>query len=161
VADAVPQGHPARKANRRHELRDVNVRALFGIALAMLFTALVIHVVVWWLMNFLAHHPRRPDVSLSPLAQAKRIPPPPRLQGTQLEVSPPLDLAAFRAQEEAQLNSYGWVDKNTGRVRIPIERAKELILQQGLPVTPPPPAAPQPANRPPVPQAPASGGTTP
>ncbi|HTC33756.1 MAG TPA: hypothetical protein VK724_10310 [Bryobacteraceae bacterium] len=39
-------------------------------------------------------------------------------------------------QEENTLYSYGWVDEKAGTVRIPIERAMELIVQRGLPVRP-------------------------
>jgi hypothetical protein len=38
--------------------------------------------------------------------------------------------------EEKTLYSYGWVDEKAGTVRIPIERAMELIVQRGLPVRP-------------------------
>lgn len=38
--------------------------------------------------------------------------------------------------EEKTLYSYGWVDEKTGTVRIPIERAMDLIVQRGLPVRP-------------------------
>jgi hypothetical protein len=37
-------------------------------------------------------------------------------------------------EEENTLNSYGWADEKSGTVRIPIERAMELIAQRGLPV---------------------------
>jgi hypothetical protein len=36
--------------------------------------------------------------------------------------------------EDKALYSYGWVDEKAGTVRIPIERAMELIAQRGLPV---------------------------
>jgi hypothetical protein len=36
--------------------------------------------------------------------------------------------------EENTLYSYGWVDQKAGTVRIPIERAMELLAQRGLPV---------------------------
>jgi hypothetical protein len=39
--------------------------------------------------------------------------------------------------EEQTLYSYGWVDEKAGTVRIPIERAMDLIVQRGLPVRPP------------------------
>ncbi len=42
----------------------------------------------------------------------------------------------FRLQEEQKLHSYGWVDQNAGVVRIPIDRAMELIAERGLPTTP-------------------------
>jgi hypothetical protein len=38
--------------------------------------------------------------------------------------------------EENTLYSYGWVDQKAGTVRIPIERAMELLAQRGLPVRP-------------------------
>jgi hypothetical protein len=38
--------------------------------------------------------------------------------------------------EDKTLFSYGWVDEKVGTVRIPIERAMELIVQRGLPVRP-------------------------
>jgi hypothetical protein len=45
----------------------------------------------------------------------------------------PAPLEAFRAQEETLLSTYGVADKNAGTYRIPIEKAKELLLKQGLP----------------------------
>ncbi len=39
-------------------------------------------------------------------------------------------------QEEDALYSYGWIDEKAGTVRIPIERAMDLIAQRGLPVRP-------------------------
>lgn len=51
-----------------------------------------------------------------------------------LQVSPPADLQAFRAEEEAQLTTYGWINQTAGVVRLPIGRAMDLLLQRGLPV---------------------------
>jgi len=51
-----------------------------------------------------------------------------------LLVNEPANLEAFRAREHEALTTYGWVDRNAGVVRIPVERAKELVLQRGLPV---------------------------
>ncbi|HZL12632.1 MAG TPA: hypothetical protein VFC85_00675 [Verrucomicrobiae bacterium] len=41
-------------------------------------------------------------------------------------------IALLAAQNE-KLNSYGWMDRSNGIVRIPIARAMDLILQRGLP----------------------------
>jgi len=38
--------------------------------------------------------------------------------------------------EDKTLATYGWVDEKSGTVRIPIERAMELMVQRGLPVRP-------------------------
>ena len=57
-----------------------------------------------------------------------------RFPGPNLQLNPPDDLRSFRAREDAELNSYGWVDRTNGVVHIPITRAMELIAQRGLPV---------------------------
>ncbi len=68
-----------------------------------------------------------------------------------LVISEPLALAAFRAQEEALLSSYGWVEKDKGLARIPIEDAMRIVAEHGLPKfapaagTPAAASAPQPA----------------
>ena len=51
-----------------------------------------------------------------------------------LLVNEPMNLQKFRADEEHKLTTYGWVDQNAGVVRLPIDRAKELLLERGLPV---------------------------
>jgi hypothetical protein len=43
-------------------------------------------------------------------------------------------LNGIRVREEQTLYSYGWVDEKAGTVRIPIERAMDLLVQRGLPV---------------------------
>ena len=50
-----------------------------------------------------------------------------------LESNETTEINAFRLQEEQTLNSYGWVDQQAGVVRIPINRAMELMAQRGLP----------------------------
>jgi hypothetical protein len=51
----------------------------------------------------------------------------------------------LRAQEDAILTSYAWVDKKAGVARIPIDRAIEIVTERGLPPSKPmpPAAAPQ------------------
>jgi hypothetical protein len=46
------------------------------------------------------------------------------------------DLADLHAREDLLLDHYSWVDHSGGKVRIPINRAMELIAQRGLPVAP-------------------------
>jgi hypothetical protein len=46
------------------------------------------------------------------------------------------DVASLHAREDLLLDHYSWVDRSQGKVRIPIERAMELIAQRGLPVAP-------------------------
>jgi hypothetical protein len=49
------------------------------------------------------------------------------------------DITDLHAREDLLLDNYSWADQSQGsprRVRIPIERAMELIAQSGLPVAP-------------------------
>ncbi len=44
------------------------------------------------------------------------------------------DVAELHAREDLLLEHYSWVNQAQGKVRIPIERAMELVAQRGLPV---------------------------
>jgi hypothetical protein len=46
------------------------------------------------------------------------------------------DLVDMHQREDLLLDHYTWVDKQQGVVRIPIDRAMELIVEKGLPVAP-------------------------
>jgi len=46
------------------------------------------------------------------------------------------DIADLHAREDLLLKNYTWIDQSKGAVRIPIERAMQLVAQQGLPVAP-------------------------
>ncbi|MEO7133853.1 MAG: hypothetical protein ABI024_06490 [Vicinamibacterales bacterium] len=64
-----------------------------------------------------------------PLAVGQRKePPPPNLQK-----QPFKDIYLLRQSEAAKLSSYGWVDKEGGIARLPIDRAMEVMLEKGFP----------------------------
>jgi hypothetical protein len=42
-------------------------------------------------------------------------------------------LRRLRKSEEETLTTYGWVDRKAGVVRIPIERAMQLVAERGVP----------------------------
>jgi hypothetical protein len=44
--------------------------------------------------------------------------------------TPVTDLADMRKREDQVLHTYGWVDRNTGVVHVPIDVAKELAVQR-------------------------------
>jgi len=96
------------------------------------------------------------DPQVSSLARpAGEAPPEPRLLTNE-----PLNLQQFRDRESQTIGHYGFIDQAAGTVHLPIDRAKELLLQRGLPVRAGQPAAaavetPAPAA---PPAAPRSGG---
>jgi len=117
--------------DRPYERRDLSPRAI-GLFLAGLVVVIGMTLLaIWALFDYYAARQARVDRPPSPLADPRQVPPGPRLQ-----VSGAADLAAFRAKEEVELTSYGWIDRKAGTVRIPIDRAINLLLQRGLPTTP-------------------------
>jgi hypothetical protein len=55
-------------------------------------------------------------------------PPPPRLQ-----TDPKSDLDRLRSYERGELDRLGWADRDRELVRIPIDRAMQLLVERGLP----------------------------
>lgn len=54
-------------------------------------------------------------------------------EGPRLQVHPKYDYRVFAETQEKELNSYGWIDRREGRVHVPIDRAMENLLRNGLP----------------------------
>jgi hypothetical protein len=113
-----------------HEESDVNIRAIFGFGAGMIVAGIVVALAVFVLFGYLNSREGAKVAPEYPLAvtQEDRLPPEPRLQ-----INPREDLRNLRANEDAILSGYGWVDKNAGIVRIPIDEAMKLTLQRGLP----------------------------
>ena len=128
-AGGMPAG-PTDNVEVHHEESDVDIRAIFGFGAGLIAVAIVVHVAILLLFNFFDSRAKQQAAAAYPLAtqQGERLPPEPRLQ-----TEPREDLAALRAREDETLRSYGWVYRNAGVVRIPIDRAMELTLQRGLP----------------------------
>lgn len=53
-----------------------------------------------------------------------------------LQTQPFKDIYMLREEEAKKLQGYGWVDKEGGVTRIPIDRAMELMLQRGFATRP-------------------------
>ncbi len=51
-----------------------------------------------------------------------------------LQTQPFRDVYMLRSEEAAKLQNYGWIDKDGGIARVPIDKAMDLLLQRGLPV---------------------------
>ena len=130
----------------QHEKSDVNVRALIWFVVIFVAFAAVTHLLVWVLFKAFAAQARH-RFGAPPMTKIARpadmnVPAEPRLQpfptkDSPVVSTPVVDMAHMRQSEDAQLNNPGWIDQQKGIVRIPIERAKQLVLQRGLPVVKP------------------------
>ena len=128
---------------------DVNVRAVFRFGFWLAVGVVAVTLAMLALFRALEKKDRASDVVLSPVVAANlaRTPPEPRL-----EPLPLLPGQRLRAEEDAILTSYAWVDRKAGVARIPIDRALEILVARGLPPSKPmPPAAAPMAAPPPAP----------
>jgi hypothetical protein len=53
-----------------------------------------------------------------------------------LQTQPFRDVYLLRDEEAKKLGSYGWVDKDGGIARVPIDRAMDIMIQRGFAVRP-------------------------
>jgi len=114
----------------RFEHRDVSFKALSKFAIGLVITAIFSAGLVLGIFQYMLHREGGVPASRieSPAQDARQLPPEPRLEET-----PMSDLQEMRAAEDQILHTYGWLDQPNGIVRLPIDRAMELIAQRGLP----------------------------
>jgi len=127
MATKNPSGHvPPQHGEDGYEHRDANVSSLYkyGLTLAILI-AIVMFAMVGTYRFFAKIESLGPPAS--PFENVRVLPPQPRLQ-----VNPSVDLKSYCEFEQQQLTTYGWVDHHNGFVRIPVDRAMEMVLQKGL-----------------------------
>jgi hypothetical protein len=65
---------------------------------------------------------------LTGLEQEALTPPAPRL-----DITPAIDRAATETAARDKLQGFAWINQAAGRVRIPIDRAMQVLAQQGWP----------------------------
>ncbi len=114
------------------EKRDVNIRGLFQFAFWM---AVVLAVtMIGMRFTFNSYKKAMPlGATASPMVKLtdRMIP-----SGPLLQVHPHQELEAYCSAQQQNVNTYAWVDQPSGVVRIPVDRAIELILAKGLPARP-------------------------
>jgi hypothetical protein len=122
-----------------HEKSDVNVRALLWSVVIFIIFGGITHLLLYMQFNYMRQMFR--GATNAPLTSIARppdaaVPQEPRLQPFQMRDIPPnantpvTDMDDMRAVEEKALHTAGWVDREKGVVRIPIETAKQLALQR-------------------------------
>jgi len=132
-----------------YERRDIRIADvvyfLAGLAIAVVFVYFLAKGLFWYLDRRYetGQPPVSPLVSAAP-SDTRRIPPrfgnnyekylQQDFPAPQLEINERTELNDIRLREEDTLSTYGWVDQKSGTVRIPIDRAMDLLVERGLPV---------------------------
>ena len=121
-----------------HEKSDVNVRALLWSVVIFIAFAAITHLVLYLQFQFYRSMFRgKTNAPLTAVARPAdaNVPAEPRLQPftssqPPYTSTPVTDMEQMRAAEEQALHTPGWVDKQKGIVRIPIDVAKQLAVQR-------------------------------
>jgi hypothetical protein len=155
-ARSVPElaAHPVPGApTDMHEGSEPNLRPILGFAISLAVLCAVAMLLMRVMFVAEIDTRRGDDPVPTPLSVERQVPPEPRLQSLQgvplsseLSTGPvPEDAEPFQTtslndfdhKARATLGSYGWVDRQAGVVHVPIERAIELVLKNGLPTSAP------------------------
>jgi hypothetical protein len=124
------------------EHQDMRPRAVYAFLIGLAVMGILVYFVVWGLYDVIDAYQRRHQPPQNPLVapetDTRRVLPEAidKFPQPRLERNERLEINDFRLREEETLYSYGWVDQQAGVVRIPIDRAMELIAQRGLSTTP-------------------------
>jgi hypothetical protein len=117
-----------------YEPKDANIRWILVFMALVFISCVVVFIAARILLAKFEQHVDQRDAVV---AQSQVLPsvahpdvyfPYPREQPAPRE-----DLQTFQARENGELNSYGWIDRKSGIVRVPIARAMDLVLAKGLP----------------------------
>ena len=111
-----------------YETSDAHARPLLLFVVGLLVLLALSLAVAAWLDRYFTRGIRAGE-SASPVSELRRAP-----DGPELQSVPGHELGRMRAWEEEQLTGTAWVDPLNGIVRIPVERAMELCLEEGFPV---------------------------
>ena len=138
--------HPVNSpGNGGYERQDVGVAPVVYFLLALVVAGGLVHFIVSGLYSYLEKTSKAQQTPISPLVTnapsdtrhlsadyrdylKQNFPAP------QLEIDERNQLDKIRIDEAQTLSTYDWVDQKAGTVRIPIDRAMDLLAQRGLPV---------------------------
>jgi len=134
------------EAGIKYEGWEVNLKPvlyfLFYLTLATVLVAALMYAMFWY-MEDRAKAQDAAALRDDPLASERQvIPPEPRLQlapnepGQKspdlLQAHPLVELKTLKEEDQTKLDSYGWVDESAGTVHLPIDRAKEMVIERSL-----------------------------
>jgi len=132
-----------------YEHRDIRSADVIYFLIGLAIAVVLVHFIAKGIFRYLDQRYETEQPPVSPLVSAapsdtRRIPPQfgnnytkylqQDFPAPQLEINERTELNGIRLREEDTLSTYGWVDQKSGAVRIPIDRAMDLLVERGLPV---------------------------
>jgi hypothetical protein len=109
---------------KRHETTDMDPKYVFYFAVVLVIGGIVVHLGIWWMFRQFEQQQSRRD------ARPRLVDVPAPRPEPQLQINPQADLEEMQRRENEILATYGWIDRDAGTARIPIERAMQLFLER-------------------------------
>lgn len=140
------QTHPEnQQGNGGYERQDIGVAGILYFLLGLLVFGVFVYLVAAVMYSYLEKRSNAEQAPVNPLvtnapADTRKLPVDYKdylkqnFPSPQLEIDERGQLDKIRRDEEETLSTYNYIDKSAGTVRIPIDRAMDLIVQRGLPV---------------------------
>ena len=137
------------KRHGEYERRDIGIAGVLYFLVILAVICMFAAFVVRGLYQYLERRSEAEQAPVSPLVtnapvDTRKLPPEYKgnyaqylkenFPSPQLEISERDQLNKIRKDEDEKLATYEWIDEKAGTVRIPIDRAMDLIAQRGLPV---------------------------
>ncbi len=125
------------------EREDLGAKSIITFLVALIIGCVLVAILLKGMYSLLDKYETKHQPAQSPLVQQTTADtrtvqpgdvtkfPQPRLESHET-----VEIEAFRLHEAQILHSYAWIDQQAGQVRIPIDRAMELLAQRGLPTRP-------------------------
>lgn len=134
--------------NQQPETSKISAKPILGFLAGLVIMCAVTFFLIKGLLKVLPDvedmNPKQPVTAIKPPDDKLQLPPEPLLQGapgpgsTEKKMKPTLlpleDMAKERKKVDELASSYSWIDKENGIARIPLDDAKKIIAERGLPV---------------------------
>jgi len=138
--------HPANSSgNGGYERQDIGAAGVLYFLAGLAVAGLLVYFIVRGLYSYLEKRSEAEQVPVNPLvtnapADTRKLSVDYKdylkqsFPSPQLEIDERNQLDRIRKDEAETLSTYNYIDEKAGTVRIPIDRAMDLIAQRGLPV---------------------------
>ena len=135
--------------NVSHEESDVRIKPIVWFLVWLMVSTIITYFIIYGFFMYFENRAEKSETPPPALAEERpELPPEPRLQLAPSQIGqkqpdlnehPLAELKRMKEEDEKRLNSYG-VDSATGAIRIPIDLAKQLVLERNLLQSAPAPA---------------------
>jgi hypothetical protein len=119
--------------------REIDVRRILWAGVWLVVVTLVSALLMWWFLRGFEVYDEHHEVKMMPMMaqNPQKGPPAPLLQPENPTQDRNQDMADMRNDEDKVLHQAGWVDREGGTLRVPIDVAIDAIAQRGVAPFPP------------------------